>query len=212
MYDYDGPDHGRPPGRPPKSETDRVSDRVLEVARREFARKGYDRTSIRDITTAAAANQGAVNYHFGTKELLYFAVLQALVGPLPDRIRFAAQGDDPPLEKVERIVRAIFLHIRSNPDMPAIMCRELTYGGEVAAPVKVAFGKALPVLAGVIAAGQQDGSIRAGDPVLLALSTVAQPVYLNLAKPVISAVAGIDPLDERVIEHVVVTVRAALAA
>jgi len=88
--------------------------------------------------------------------------------------------------------------------------QSLAGGGELAGPVRATFGKLLPLLAGIIAEGQKSGDIRPGDPVLLALSTVAQPVYLNLARPVISKVAGIDPRDERVIEHAVAMVRSAL--
>lgn len=190
--------------------SDSARDRILAVARREFAARGYVGASVRAITSKAKVNLGAITYHFHSKELLYAAVLASLVGPLANRVRAATQGTVAPLEKVERIVRAIFEHIGLNPDMPAIMMRELAGGGDLAGPVREAFGGVLPVLAGVIGDGQKDGSIRAGDPVLLALSVVAQPVYLNLARPVIGAVAGVDPQDERVIEHAVETVRASL--
>ena len=190
--------------------SDSARDRILLVARKEFARHGYQGASVRSITTKAKVNLGAITYHFHTKEQLYVAVLQSLVGALADRVHLATLADAPPLEKIERMVRAIFDHIRLHPDMPAIMMRELAGGGELAGPVRATFGKLLPLLAGIIAEGQKSGDIRPGDPVLLALSTVAQPVYLNLARPVISKVAGIDPHDERVIEHAVAMVRSAL--
>jgi AcrR family transcriptional regulator len=184
--------------------------RLLSAAREAFATKGYEAATIRHITEAAAVNIGAVNYHFGSKEDLYHAVLFSMVGPLGHRVRWAAHARVPALEKVERIVRAIFEHIRTNPDMPAVITRELASGRELAGPIRKVFGELLPVLSAVIADGQKDGTIRAGDPVLLALSTVAQPVYLNLARPIITTVAGVDPQDERVVEHAVATVRAAL--
>lgn len=184
-------------------------DRILAVARREFAAKGYDGASVRAITTKAKVNLGAITYHFQSKELLYMNVLSALVAPMADRVRGVVQADIPPLDKVEHIVRAIFRHIGQNPDMPAIMMRELA-GGDVAAPVRKVFATLLPLLAGIIEQGQREGAIRRGDPILLALSTIAQPVYLNLARPIVSKVAGVDPQDERVIEHAVATARAAL--
>lgn len=184
--------------------------RLLAVARALFARHGYEGTSVRTVTARARANLGAITYHFGSKRLLYTAVLQSLVGPLANRVRFAVQADAPPLDRVEHIVRAFFAHIRLNPDMPAIMVRELVSGREIAAPVKRVLGEMLPVLAGVIAAGQKDGTIRAGDPMLLALSTVAQPVYLNIARRAIAAAIGIDATDPRVVDHAVAVVRATL--
>lgn len=184
-------------------------DRILEVARQEFARNGYSGTSVRAITRKAGVNLGAITYHFTTKQLLYTEVLQSLVGPLADRVRFAATAEVPPLDKVGLIVRAAYTHIRSHPEMPPIMMREMSSGGEIAAPVRKTLGTALPLLAQTIAQGQQDGTIRDGDPMLLALSCVAQPVYLNLARRAI-ATLGVDVDDERVLEHVATTVRASL--
>lgn len=46
-------------------------DRLLKVAERLFAQKGYDSVSVREITSAAHCNLAAVNYHFGNKKALY---------------------------------------------------------------------------------------------------------------------------------------------
>jgi AcrR family transcriptional regulator len=48
--------------------------RVLDAAERLFAARGFARTSVRDITEAAGANLGAVNYHFRSKDNLYAEV------------------------------------------------------------------------------------------------------------------------------------------
>lgn len=189
---------------------DHTRTRLIAVARKIFSQSGYKGASVRRITQTADVNLGAITYHFGSKSLLYAAVLQELVGPLAQRFRFAAAAPTPALDRVLAIVRAIFTHIRSNPDMPAIMVREMASGREVSMQVRKTFGEGLPILAGVITEGQADGTIRPGDPVLLALSCIAQPVYLNLARPVITAVAGIDTHNERVVEHAVAVVRASL--
>jgi AcrR family transcriptional regulator len=43
---------------------------ILDAAERLFADGSFSSVSLRDITTAAAVNLAAVNYHFGSKELL----------------------------------------------------------------------------------------------------------------------------------------------
>lgn len=190
--------------------------RLLAAARAQFARDGYDGATVRTICRRARVNLSAVPYYFGTKQALYAAVLNELVGPIAARVQLAAQAPRPALDRIETVVREFFDHIRNNPDMPSIMVREMASGREIAGPVRQMMGRALPALAAVIAEGQRDGSIRPGDPLLLALSTIAQPVYLNLARPAIAVVAGIDPHDQavvgRIVEHVVTTVRAALEA
>jgi TetR/AcrR family transcriptional regulator, regulator of cefoperazone and chloramphenicol sensitivity len=49
-------------------------ERVLDAAERLFAGRGFAGTSVREITDAAGANLGAVNYYFRSKERLYAEV------------------------------------------------------------------------------------------------------------------------------------------
>jgi len=51
--------------------TEGTRTRLLNVACRLFAEKGYASVSISEITRRAGANKAAVNYHFGSKEKLY---------------------------------------------------------------------------------------------------------------------------------------------
>ena len=67
-------------GRKPRLQQTR--QRLLDVAERLFARRGLDAVSVRDVTRQAGANLGAINYHFGTKRKLIFAVLDRRMTPL----------------------------------------------------------------------------------------------------------------------------------
>jgi AcrR family transcriptional regulator len=69
--------------------------RILDAAELLFMEHGFEATSLRQLTTAAAVNLAAVNYHFGTKEELFQAVLTRRLDPMnQERIDL--------LEKVER--------------------------------------------------------------------------------------------------------------
>ncbi len=48
---------------------------ILQVAGQIFAEKGFERTTSREICSAAGTNLAAVNYHFGSRDGLYDAVL-----------------------------------------------------------------------------------------------------------------------------------------
>lgn len=84
-----------------------TKDRILNAAERLFARDGFEATSLRAITTEAAVNLAAVNYHFQSKEALVQAVIGRRMGPVTARrlalldIYEAEAGDAPvPLEKI----------------------------------------------------------------------------------------------------------------
>jgi AcrR family transcriptional regulator len=66
-----------------------VEARLLDAAEQLFAQKGYDATSIRDITNQAECNVAAVNYHFHSKQNLYNEVFLRRMAAMRD-IRLAA--------------------------------------------------------------------------------------------------------------------------
>jgi AcrR family transcriptional regulator len=189
-------------------------DRILQAARPLFARNGFDGTSVRDITAAAGVNLAAVTYHFESKQQLYLALLEQIMQPIAERLVEATTGEGTAIQKLERVVRAFFEKVRENPDLASFIVREMVAGGTPSKPLLDTWRRQLPAVVGVITEGQRLGQIRPGDPVLLALSTMAQPVYLNLARPGIAAIAGFDPADpaifDRVVDHCVMIVTAAM--
>jgi AcrR family transcriptional regulator len=69
--------------------------RILDAAERLFVEHGFEATSLRQLTTAAGVNLAAVNYHFGSKEELFQAVLTRRLDPMnQERIEL--------LQKLER--------------------------------------------------------------------------------------------------------------
>src|SRR6186713_1424983 len=56
--------------------------RILDAAEALFMEHGFEATSLRLITAAAAVNLAAVNYHFGSKEELFQAVLTRRLDPM----------------------------------------------------------------------------------------------------------------------------------
>src|SRR5580700_2897961 len=57
-------------------------EKIIKAASRAFAHDGYEGASIRAIVGEADVNQAAINYHFGSKEGLYRAVLQTALRAL----------------------------------------------------------------------------------------------------------------------------------
>lgn len=66
--------------------------RFLQVARKVFARHGYDQTSIGMICRAAGVTHGALYHHFASKTVLFAAVLEELFLDVGAQVLAAAEG------------------------------------------------------------------------------------------------------------------------
>ncbi|MBK1878099.1 TetR family transcriptional regulator [Pelagicoccus mobilis] len=56
--------------------------KLIEAAEREFADRGFHGASVRDITTRAGTNVASINYHFGSKEELFLAMIRHRIEPI----------------------------------------------------------------------------------------------------------------------------------
>jgi len=59
-----------------------TKEKLLDAAESLFMEHGYEATSLRAITAAAGVNLAAVNYHFGSKEELFQAILTRRLDPM----------------------------------------------------------------------------------------------------------------------------------
>jgi AcrR family transcriptional regulator len=189
--------------------------RLLAVAGDLFTRFGYEGTSVRDITTRAKTNLGAITYHFGSKEALYHAAVEHVTAPLVEAVTAAAEQPGSAIDRVESIVRAVLGFMVEHPGAPRMLLRELASDRPIPPPMALAMRRNIGTLVAAIAAGQHEGSIRPGEPALLALSVVAQPFFIAVAGPLVRDAFAIDGNDaavhQRIVEHVVWGVRRFIA-
>jgi AcrR family transcriptional regulator len=90
-----------------------TQEKILDSAEELFMEHGFEATSLRQITAAAKVNLAAVNYHFGSKEELFQAVLTRRLDPMnQERLalltRFEHDAAPKPLS-CERILAAMFI-------------------------------------------------------------------------------------------------------
>jgi len=89
--------------------TRQTPERILDVAERHFARRGYYGASLRSITTEAGVQLALVHYHFKSKEKLYRAVIARRVEALTARrlAMLAEGGGRRRRPRLDDVVRAL---------------------------------------------------------------------------------------------------------
>src|SRR5690349_12958052 len=97
----------------PAATSGATKDRILDAAEARFMEHGFEATSMRALTAAAGVNLAAVNYHFGTKEVLFQAVLVRRLDPMNQQrvellTRLEQMARPQPLA-CDRIMLALFI-------------------------------------------------------------------------------------------------------
>jgi AcrR family transcriptional regulator len=187
---------------------------LIAAGRRLFGQRGYDGASVRAITHEAGANLGAVTYHFGSKRALYSAVLEQGLRPIAARVQTVAHSEGTALDRMLRVVEAYFEHFDQHPDLPHLLLQEVAAGKKPPVVVLEILRSLKESIARLQVEGVADGSVRAGHPVLTALSVVSQPVYLALVAPLLRTLGPVDLSDpatrRAALEHTLAFVRAGL--
>src|SRR4051812_24613452 len=80
-------------------------DRILDSAEKLFGSRGFEATSLRDITADANANLASVNYYFQTKDSLIDAIIARRMEPV-NRKRLEMLDAAGPSATVEQILAA----------------------------------------------------------------------------------------------------------
>ena len=110
---------------------DTTRQRLLDAAGPLFAERGFGATSVRDICTAAAVNQAAINYHFRDKEQFYTEAVRHAATSCTARAPIPQwQPGTPPGQKLRDFI-VIFLRRLVVDHEPAwhaqLLMREMTY-------------------------------------------------------------------------------------
>ena len=157
--------------------------------------RSFAGSSVRAITTKAKVNLGAITYHFGSKYALYEAVLESVLTPFRERLVSAAAAGGSALTRIERFLRAAFDHTAAEPDLARLILQQLATGHPLPVVTRSTMRANIGTLAELIREGQLDGSIRSGDPRLMALSVGGQPILLALLREALSQAVALDQSD-----------------
>jgi TetR/AcrR family transcriptional regulator len=141
---------------------------ILQAAEIEFANRGFARARLEDIAEPVGITRAAIIYHFGDKQALYTAVLEATFKALAERIRAALEADAPHAERVERLIGAWVDYAAERPTLARLFMREVADSPRELTPeLRQLVDPMFSVVTEGIERGQREGAFRKVDPVLV---------------------------------------------
>lgn len=117
---------------PPSREDQKLETRALirEAARARFIAVGYERTTIRDIASAAGVSVGSVHVHFQDKRSLLFACFYANIRAAVATIGATVDADAPLVDQLRESGRVLYRAYAEHPELSRVMLREGLFPGE----------------------------------------------------------------------------------
>lgn len=105
----------------------RTREKLIDVARHLFARKGVENTTMVDIANASEKGRRTVYTYFKSKSAIYDAVIETESEHIVERLRKVYSLDLPPIEKLRQfiIIRFEILKMISEAPTPSESLRSL---------------------------------------------------------------------------------------
>ena len=158
--------------------------RVLDSARRLFAERGFERTTIRAVAAAAQVDPALVMQYFGSKRELFTEAVQAAPAPPPD-----ADADT----LVDQLLTTLGVKLGGLPDSAVAMLRSMLTDPDAAEHARRALGRQIESIAAALPSSEE-----AGDAELRAALAVTAMVGVTIGHQLLALPALRDAPAERI--------------
>ena len=142
-------------------------EQILDAAARLFAEEGYHGTTVGDICDDLGVGKGVFYWYFKSKEALFRELLRGTLFKLRRAQQEAIQNVDDPVERIELGIRASIAFYRSEPGYLSLIRTAARYD-EFSGYLNQGQQTVVTDTAMHIKEGMAEGSIRHGDPELMA--------------------------------------------
>ena len=101
-----------------------TKQRILKVATAEFAAKGFDGARIDEIVRRSKLGKNLIYYHFGSKERLFIAVLEAAYASMRDRQGALSLVGLGPVDGMRKLIAESFRYFAESPEFIGLLNSE----------------------------------------------------------------------------------------
>jgi AcrR family transcriptional regulator len=183
----------RPAGRRPKSSRgeDDTRTAILIAARRLFADRGREGTSVREVAEAAKVNNAMIYYHFKDKDDLYRSVIADAISGLNgiwDEPVFSSSA--PVKEKIQNYIVNFIRHEQKSEDIRRIMAMEFARSGKLSCFCEDYFAENYERLIALIREGIKNGEFKDVDPSMAVAALIGTIVHNFIMLPMAEHVRG----------------------
>ena len=190
----------------PRGGEEGTRQRVLAMARAEFAAKGLAGARVDEIAHRAGINKQAIYYHFGNKDDLFRATLEACYAEiLRQNTAYASTAaTTPPEQAMTTLIEHMFDRIHRDAEVVVLIMDENRYRGEHLTNrelISSSDDAMIEHIRKILAEGIRQGVFVAGiDPTQLYLDLLSLCIHYFSNIYTLSAVTGASSLTNRLVD------------
>jgi len=102
-----------------------VPERLVQVAAKLFAERGFEGTSVQEIVEAAGVTKGAMYHYFGSKDDLLYEIYGRVLRMQMERLEKVASGEGPVQERLHAAAADVVVTTIENLDDTKIFLRSM---------------------------------------------------------------------------------------
>lgn len=167
-------------------------ERILDAALVSFADRGYEATSLDALAAGLGVRKQTILYHFGTKDALLEAVIDASAADLADALERALAKAGPGFQRVEALVKTTFRLAARRPELLGLLREVSRLGPPATTRLMDALDPLIERARAFLEAEMDAGNMRRQDPRLLLLSSYSTVIGVATEVEVLRAV-GVEP-------------------
>lgn len=142
--------------------------KIFETSMKLFAEKGYDATSIEDITATVGVAKGTLYYHFSSKEEIFEFLIGEGVKLLKNSIEIKTEKLDKAIDKIKAIVLIELKVLVKYEDFMTIVLSEIWGSGPRSVLCKNYVFDYIRLIEKIVKEGMEKGEIIEGDANVIA--------------------------------------------
>ena len=157
-------------------------NQLIDTALKLFAQKGFENTTIKDISRTAGVAQGLIYHYFESKEELLFAAVDKH-GFLPEIRRILSASHERPTDNVLLEIASSFCALlEEKKDLVQVFFRESQVNPEVGIRLASIIEEGVELLTRYLAARIAVGELRPHDPEVVARSVLYTVQMLHITR------------------------------
>ncbi len=157
---------------------------ILAKAKQLFAEKGFDGTTVDEISELSKTNKAMIYYYFGSKEKLYEEAFKSSLEIMYRRLLKELSSTEDPRESLKKYIETFYNHAQEDGTLLRILTREIASNGKHFPPnIANTFIKIVKILDDILQKGSTSGIFNVRETKIVHFIILGTISYLLISAP-----------------------------